>query len=102
MSIQPIAAQVSAPKPLSGQKARASENFQFLAVPSSGSITVSMPSGISCILSQDIKAGNDKEIAPISNGTSFQASKVQTGNNYYFASPAGAPTNFAVTLSGDI
>lgn len=102
MANQAIASQVSAPKPLSGQKARSSNNFQFLEVPGSGAISVSMPSGISCILSQDIKNGNDKEIAPISNGTSFLASKVKTNTNYYFATPAGAPTNFAVTLNGDV
>jgi hypothetical protein len=53
-------------------------------------------------IAADIKAGNDKEIAPISSGTSFKASKAQTGTNYYFASPAGASTSFAVTLSGDV
>jgi hypothetical protein len=99
---QAIASQVSAPKPLSGQKARSSNNFQFLKVPVSGSISASMPAGIACTLSQDITAGNDKVIATLSNGSSFPASSVKTGTNYYYATPGGAATNFAVTLSGDV
>jgi hypothetical protein len=98
---QSIAAQVSAPKPLSGQNNRSSNNFQFLEVPSSGSITASMPGGVTCSIMQDV-SGTDPIITTIQNGSSFPASKVKTGNNYYFATPGSTSTNFAVTLSGDI
>ena len=98
---QPIAAQVSAPGPLSGQKNRSSNNFQFLEVPSSGNITASMPGGITCSIMQDV-SGTDPVITTIQNGSSFAASKVKTGNNYYYATPGGTSTNFEVTLSGDV
>jgi len=98
---QAIAAQVSAPKPLSGQKNRSSNNFQFLEVPSSGNITATMPSGVSCSIMQDV-SGTDPIITTITNGSTFPASKVQTGKNYYYASPGGTSVNFSATLSGDI
>ena len=99
---QSIAAQVSAPKPLSGQKNRSSNNFQFLEVPSSGNVTVSMPGGITCSIMQDVSGGTDPVITTIANSSAFPASKVKKGTNYYYATPGGASTNFAVTLSGDI
>jgi hypothetical protein len=99
---QPIAAQVSAPAPLSGQKNRSSNNFQFLEVPSSGNVTASMPGGISCSIMQDVSGGTDPIITTVTNGSTFAASKVKKGTNYYYASPGGAPTNFEVTLSGDV
>jgi hypothetical protein len=98
---QAIAAQVSAPAPLSGQKNRSSNNFQFLEVPSSGSITAAMPDGVTCSIMQDV-SGTDPVVTTITNGSSFAASKVKTGNNYYYATPSGTSTNFAATLSGAI
>ncbi|HTG31449.1 MAG TPA: hypothetical protein VLB76_00860 [Thermoanaerobaculia bacterium] len=98
---QSIAAQVSAPKPLSGQKNRSSENFKFLQVPASGNITVSMPDSTTCSIMQDV-SGTDPVVTTIQNGAAFPSSKVKTGNNYYFATPGGTSTNFAVTLSGDL
>jgi hypothetical protein len=98
---QSIAAQVSASKPLSGQKNRSSENFKFLQVPSSGNITVLMPDSITCSIMQDV-SGTDPIVTTIKNGAAFPASKVKAGNNYYFATPGGTATNFAVALSGDV
>jgi hypothetical protein len=99
---QPIAAQVSAPAPLSGQKNRSSNNFQFLKVPASGNITASMSGGITCSIMQDVSGGTDPVITTITNGSAFPASKVKMSTNYYYATPGGAGTNFEVTLSGDV
>jgi hypothetical protein len=97
---QSIAAQVSAPKPLSGQKNRSSNNFQFLGVPAGGNIiTASLPDKVTCTIMQDV-TGTDPIITSLENGSSFPASKVQAGKDYYFATPNGTTTNFAVTLSG--
>ena len=102
-TIQPVAAQVSAPKPLAGQDNRSSNNFQFLQVPTSGSITASMPSGITCAIMKDISGGRDPVITTVSNGSSFDASKVSKSDNYYLASPSGTNgANFEVTLSGSL
>ena len=98
---QSLAAQVSAPKPLSGQKNRSSNNFQFLAVPANGSIYVSMPKLITCTIMEDV-SGTDPILTSIEDGATFSASKVKTGKNYYFATPNGTGTNFAVTLSGEV
>ena len=102
-TIQPVAAQVSAPKPLSGQDNRSSNNFQFLQVPSSGNITAAMPAGITCAIMQDVSGGRDPVVATISNGQGFPASKVSKSDNYYLATPGGTNgQNFEVTLSGTI
>ena len=88
-TIQPIAAQVSAPKPLHGQDNRSSDNFQFLALPSHGDITASMPSSITCAIMQDVSGGRDPVVTTLSNGGSFSVSKVSKKDNYYLASPSG-------------
>jgi hypothetical protein len=101
MATQSIAAQVSAPAPLNGQKNRSSPNFQFLEVPSSGSITVSMPSSIICLIMQDVSGGADPVIVTLENNFAFPASKVKKDKHYYLATPEEASTNFVVTLSGE-
>lgn len=107
MATQDIGAVVSLPSPQSGQLNRSSNNFQFLAVPGSGSITASIQGNgnagtLTCVLVHDIGGGNDVDISPIQQGQTFAASLVETGANYYIASPNGAGTNFAVFFSGDV
>ncbi|HEY0512637.1 MAG TPA: hypothetical protein VGH73_12075 [Thermoanaerobaculia bacterium] len=104
---QPVAAGVSSSKPLPGQSNRSSQNFQFLAVPGSGNVTVSInsnPNGgqINCKLMQDV-TGTDPVIASLAQGTSFPAAQVQTGNNYYLSNPANSGgLNFEVTFSASV
>ena len=98
---QSIAAQVSAPKPLDGENSRSSQNFEFLAVPATGNITVSMPAGIDGALRRDV-TGSDPLVHTISDGYSFAASDVETGDDYYIASPSGASLNYIVTFSGSV
>jgi hypothetical protein len=99
---QPIAAGVSAKAPLSGQDNRSGKNFQFLTVPGSGSITASLPASITCAVMKDVSGGRDPVITTVSNGSSFDASKVNASDNYYLASPSGATLNFEVTFSGNV
>ncbi len=102
MSIQPIAANVSADAPLPGQKSRSSQNFRFLNVPGTGSkITVNTVTGITFRLNKDVK-GNDENIGTFSNQSQFDASKVNTSDSYYIAGPTSATQNFEVTFTGDI
>lgn len=103
-TIQPLAAAVSESQPLPGQDNRSGPNFQFVELPSSGDITVSIngSNGLTCSLMQDV-SGRDPVVTSLTNGSSFAASKVKTSNNYYLASPSGANSqNFAVTFSGSV
>jgi hypothetical protein len=107
MSVQSIAAIASEDAPESDQKNRSSPNFQFLTVPSSGDITavftgISGAQGINASLVHDIGGGNDVIIAALAQNSSFDASKVATGANYYIASPNYAPSNFVVYFQGNV
>jgi hypothetical protein len=103
MSIQPIAANVSANAPLAGQKSRSSQNFRFLNLPTDGSnITVTTVTGITFRLNKDVSHGNDENIGTFSNQSQFDSSKVNTSDNYYIASPTSATQNFEVTFTGDV
>jgi hypothetical protein len=108
MSVQSIAAAASDAQPLQGQKNRSSLDFQFLSVPSSGTITslftgTSGAPGITATLVHDIGGGNDEIIAALSQNGTFDASKVQTGGaNYYIASPDSAASNFVVYFQGNV
>lgn len=100
-TIQPIAAAVSESQPLPGQDNRSGPNFQFVELPSSGDITVTITgaNGVTCSLMQDVSGGRDPVVTSLTNGSSFAASKVKTSNNYYLASPSGASgQNFAATF----
>lgn len=99
---QPLAAGVSAKAPLAGQDNRSGKNFQFLAVPTTGTIGVAMPGVITCTIMKDVSGGRDPVIASLSNAASFPASSVNTSDSYYLASPNGATLNFEVTFSGSV
>lgn len=104
-TIQPVAAAVSESQPLPGQDNRSGPNFQFVELPSSGDITVSVSgsNGVTCSLMQDVSGGRDPVVTSLTNGSTFSATKVKTSNNYYLASPSGASgQNFAVTFSGAV
>ena len=102
MSLQPIASIVSADAPLPGQKSRSSQNFRFLNVPSSGLlIAVNTIPGVTFRLNRDVK-GNDENIGTYSDQSTFDASKVNTKDSYYIASPTSASLNFEVTFTGDV
>lgn len=108
MSVQSIAAIASEPNPESGQKNRSSPNFQFLSVPSSGTIAslftgVSGAPGITATLMHDKGGSNDEVISALSQNGTFSADKVSTGNNnYYIASPDDAPSNFVIYFQGNV
>lgn len=102
MSVQSIAAAVSEESAESDQKNRSGPNFQFLNVPSSGEITSIVTSGITATLMHDIGGGNDEVISSVSDNGTFDAGKVETGANYYIASPNGATSNFVVYFNGNV
>jgi hypothetical protein len=101
---QPYGAAVSGSSPESGQKHRSGPNFQFLpGVPSSGSFTVAItgtpnPGSVTATLYKD-KSGSDEEIASLSNGSTFDADKVNSDGDYYVADPSGATEDFIVYFS---
>src|SRR4051794_19646945 len=107
---QPIAAVVSASGPLSGQKNRSSQNFQFFVLPSSGNVTgqVSQSPGsgsINATVFHEKGGSNDVIVGQIANGAvTIAANKLATGGaNYYIASPQNAGSlNFEVTFSGSV
>jgi hypothetical protein len=108
MSVQSIAAAISEAGPEPGQKNRSGPNFQFLSVPSSGDTIssyftgISGASGITATLIHDKGGENDEVIAALTQNGTFSASKVQTGANYYIASPDNAADNFVVYFQGNV
>ncbi|HEX4495261.1 MAG TPA: hypothetical protein VIE43_06290 [Thermoanaerobaculia bacterium] len=107
MSVQSIAAIASEEAPESGQTNRSSPNFQFLTVPSSGDISAlfagaSGAQGINASLVHDLGGKNDQIIAALSQNSTFDASKVETGANYYIATPNYASGNFVVYFQGNV
>jgi hypothetical protein len=107
MSVQSIAAIASEQAPLPDQKNRSSVNFQFLTVPSSGTISslfTGAPGspGITATLVHDIGGGNDEIVASLTQNGTFDASKVETGANYYVASPGNADSTFVVYFQGNV
>lgn len=107
MSLQAIAAVASMPTPMPGEENRASRNFQFMKLPSSGDIIVSFqgvanPSEIEATLVHHLRFENDKIICSLGDGVAFDASWVETGANYYIAAPEYASVNFLVIFKGEL
>jgi len=96
---------MSTPEP--GQKNRSSPNFKFLDVPAKGEISttfiaVDNPSAVLATLMQDKRLGNDVIVSLLTQNGSFPASKVNTEDNYYIASPEDVSSNFVVNFEGDV
>lgn len=92
----PIAAVASSAGPLTGQKARASNNFTLL---NGGQLVVTAPAGVVFNISHDKSGSDDTPVSNATNGTVIESGKLVTSANYYIASPKNATGNFVVTLS---
>ena len=103
---QPVAATVSASKPLHGQENRSSSNFKFINLPKTGSLAVAITGNptseaIDCVVMEDVSGGRDPLVASLRNGTSVDSSKFKGDKNYYIATPNGAgDKNFEVSFTG--
>jgi hypothetical protein len=104
---QPYGAAISGSSAESGQKHRSGPNFQFLPnlsdLSSDASLTVTIagtpnPGSVTATLYKD-KSGSDDKIADLSNGSTFDASDVDSDDNYYIADPSGATEDFVVYFS---
>jgi hypothetical protein len=98
----PMAAGVSQATPLEGQKARSGPDFQFLPLPTSGSLLITITgsvTGIKADLMQD-KSGVDKFIQTLKDGDTIDVTLLSNGGSYYIAKPdkAGGAA-FLVTFS---
>ena len=100
----PYGTVVSEPQPQSGQNNRSSVNFNFLSVPSSGTLQPYfyqnnvLVDTINAVLMQDRTFRVDKVITALSPGKTFDASEVNVDDNYYVATPHGATENFVVVI----
>lgn len=92
----PIAAVASSAGPLTGQKARASNNFTLL---NGGQLVVTAPVGVVFSISHDKSGSDDTAASDATKGTVIEPGKLVTNANYYIASPKNATGNFVVTLS---
>jgi hypothetical protein len=105
MAQQPYAAAISSNKPLRGQDNRSGPNFQFVSVPRTGNLTVTVTgesaASLECAIMEDVSGGRDPIITTIRNGSTVDASKFKDDKRYYLASPNGTGrTNFEVTFMG--
>src|ERR1051325_943711 len=84
-----------------GQGERCGPNFKFLPnLPPYAELSVTItgtqyPGSVKATLYRD-KFGADEFVAHISNGSYLDASKIDTDDEYYIASPSGATGNFIV------
>lgn len=99
---QRIATGTSQIAPQGGQSDRSGPNFNFFRIPD-GAISVVMPEGTSCSLAWDRPFQEDPTVVLVlRNGSSFPASKVEKGNDYYLARPFASPLGgFFVDFFGD-
>jgi len=105
---EPVASATSAPGPIGGNKNNSSLNFQFLELPASGNLSVSVEnnpnvSSISFTL-WHVKGGlpDEKVATGLKNGSTFAVSGVELGANYYVGNPsnAGGQNFVAAFLAG--
>jgi hypothetical protein len=94
-----IAAGVSAPTTLSGQKDRSGPDFSLLGN-NNDQITITSTTGGNFDIKQD-KGGSDPTPVPNANGKIISGNTLPAGNNYYIANPKNATESFSVTLSQD-
>lgn len=103
---QPYGAAISSKSPLHGQKHRSGPNFRFLkTLPRKRQITVTItgtpnPDSVKAQLFKD-HLGLDKSIADLSNGSTFDGSKIKDPNlqDYYIGNPSGATEDFVVIFT---
>lgn len=104
---KPVAAVTSAPSQIGGNDNNTSLDFQFLELPASGNLTVSIennpnPGGITFNLWHS-EAGRDGKVATdLKSGSLILASSVSEGDDYYIgnASNAGGQNFVVVFLAG--
>ncbi|HSG40331.1 MAG TPA: hypothetical protein VLE27_11885 [Thermoanaerobaculia bacterium] len=101
---QPIASATSAPGPINGNNNNSSLNFQFLELPASGNLSVTIENNpnsgsISCAL-WHVKGGlPDQKLQTLTNGATVPVSDVELGANYYIGNPSNAGgQNFVVAF----
>lgn len=101
---QPYGAAISGKSPEPNQDHRSGPNFRFLPdLPSTGNLTVTItgtpnPASASAKLYRD-KSFSDEFIANLSNGATFAASLVNSGDDYYVSDPKSATEDFVVYFS---
>jgi hypothetical protein len=103
---QVVASVTSAAGPINGNENNSSSDFQFLELPASGNLTVTVSGNpnsdsITFNLWRDISAWPDKEIAgPLANNATMPVSDVQMGDSYYIGNPSNAGgQTFVVTFT---
>jgi hypothetical protein len=108
MSLEPIASEISQPRPLDGQSNRSSpqKDFEFSQVPD-GTILVKIRDNnddtdvgkkISCAVMWDRPAQLDEVITTVHHLSEFRDDRIQRGNQFYLAAPNGADAAFTVTF----
>jgi hypothetical protein len=104
---QVVASVTSAAGPINGNENNSSPDFQFLELPASGNLTVTVSgnpnaSSITFNLWKDINNWPDKEVnqAPLGNNSTLPVSDVQMGDEYYIGNPSNAGgQTFVVTFT---
>ncbi len=104
---QVVASVTSAAGPIDGNENNSSPDFQFVELPASGNITVTISdnanaNSISFYLWQDINNWPDKKATDelLTNNATFPVSDVAVGDNYYIGNPSNAGgQTFVVTFT---
>ena len=103
---QVVASVTSAAGPINGNEHNSSPDFQFVELPASGNLTVTIsdnPNADSIVFNlwRDISAWPDKEIqGGLTNNSTLPVSEVQMGDNYYIGDPSNAGgQTFVVTFT---
>lgn len=109
MSIETIASVVSAPGPINGNEHNSSPNFQFVAVPTNGLITINITNSdyadqISFTLWKDKSMWPDSEVATqLKNNSTISYDDVEVGDTYYIGDPSNANNqNFTVIFTANM
>ncbi|HKI02220.1 MAG TPA: hypothetical protein VKK31_09580 [Thermoanaerobaculia bacterium] len=104
---QVVASVTSAAGPINGNENNSSPDFQFVELPASGNLTVTVSgnpnsNSISFKLWRDISNWPDKEATDevLTNNSTFPVSDVDMGDNYYIGNPSNAGgQTFVVTFT---
>lgn len=103
---QVVASVTSAAGPINGNENNSSPDFQFVELPASGNLTVTVSenpnsSSISFNLWRDINNWPDKEIVQgLTNNSTMPVSDVEMGDKYYIGNPSNAGgQTFLVTFT---
>lgn len=103
---QVVASVTSAAGPINGNQHNSSPDFQFVELPASGNITVTISDNpnadsIKFNLWRDINNWPDKDIQQgLGNNTTFPVSEVSVGDSYYIGDPSNAGgQTFVVTFT---